>query len=177
MNRTELNGAFALDGEICYEGLYPDVSFRNGFSLWRQEINPGGVLSVNPAGPHFSFLFFRPQFLSTTHSVKELRANPKYRFQGPYLGSLSRSSGYLYGSKSLYRRGVECELAFTYSKESIGIRLSGVAGPVVPGNGESNKSQRLFDIWMNLPVSQILQVAPDCGEVGLQTLIANLDQL
>lgn len=177
MNRTALNGAFVLDGEISYEGLYPDISFRHGFLLRRKEVNSEGVLSVNPKGPHFSFLFFRPYLITTTHSVNELRANPRYRFQGPDLGSLSRSSGYLHGSNSLYRRVIECELVLTYSRQSVGIAISGVAGPVVPGNGESIRPHRHFEIWMDLPVSEILQVAPDCGEVGLQHLIKNLEQL
>jgi hypothetical protein len=174
----KLRGSFEIDGETIYEGLYPSISLRLGLVLYRKNENSNGELTTDPDGPHFCFDQFRPYLITTGHSLDEIRSSPKYTMKGPHLGGIWRSGGYIHGDRdSLARRVVMVDLSLTYSRHSVFVELKGLAGPVIPGNGSSSKAQLDFRVWFELPVTQILDIAPDCGQVGLDTLMRNLEHL
>lgn len=171
-----LRGTFYIDGELIYEGLSPEICHRQGLILCRQTLRSDGRLEVVPEGPHFFFPLFHPYLLTTYHTLDELRSNPKYIFQGPNVGSISKSDGYLHGD-SLGRRITSLSLALEYSRKALHVKIAGIAGPVMPGCGQSDKTSLTFDIEFTIPISKILQVAPDCGEIGVKTLTDMLGRI
>lgn len=176
MMPIQLPGEFRIDGVSSYEGLFPEISVRFGLDLHRRKIGSNGEVVIEPDGPHFCFPFFCPFLLTTTHLLEELKANPTYTFQGPNIGSISKSGGYLHGYSNI-RRVTMVSLSLTFSKVEIVVEIKGSTGPVIPGNGQSDKASLEFDLWFTLPVSSILAIAPECGERGVKSLTDLLSRI
>lgn len=178
MENLLLDGEFYVDGYLCYSALFPKISFANGLDLVRKTPGPDKRLVTEDDGPHFSLDFFRPWLLTTAHSVEEIRASPRYLFQGPRLGGIARSGGYTSRhSHSNLRRVTEAVLSLSFSKEKILVRINGSAGAVTPGNGFSDQATLTFELWFSLPLQEIRRIAPEVGEIGFKTLMDKLDQL